>query len=249
MTMVFPFQKPLVLGHRGACAHAPENTLAAFRLALDCGADGFELDARLTRDKVVMVLHDATVNRVTDGRGRLAALTQAEVERLDAGRRYDPLFEGERIPTLQKVFETFGDRPIYDLEIKNFDAPLNALETRVLELVQDFGLEHRVIVTSFNPLAVRFFKVRLPQAPAGLLLLNGRAGRLEDVLLGGCASSGLVGLSSREITIDFSTRHLGRKFLVWGVKDAEEVRRKVDMGAAVVVADDPAMARAALEGR
>ena len=83
MTMVFPFQKPLVLGHRGACAHAPENTLAAFHLALECGADGIELDARLTRDKAVMVLHDASVDRVTNGRGRLAALTQAEVERLD----------------------------------------------------------------------------------------------------------------------------------------------------------------------
>ncbi len=150
MSAVFPFHKPLVLGHRGDCAHAPENTIAAFRQALEAGADGIELDARLTRDKVVMVLHDAGVDRVSNGHGRLASMTQAEVEQLDAGASFDRRFAGEQIPTLQKVFETFGSRLIYDLEIKNFDAPFNGLESRVLELVQRFGLEQRVIVTSLT---------------------------------------------------------------------------------------------------
>ena len=135
MNLVFPFPKPLVLGHRGDCTHAPENTLSSFRLALESGADGFELDARLTRDHAVMVLHDAVVDRVSNGRGRLADLTLAEVERMDAGAGFHPRFAGEQIPTLQKVFETFGARPIYDLEIKNFDAPFNGLEARVLEMI------------------------------------------------------------------------------------------------------------------
>ncbi len=249
MSTVFPFQKPLVLGHRGDCAHAPENTIAAFRRALEAGADGIELDARLTRDKVVMVLHDAGVDRISNGHGRLASMTQAEVELLDAGASFDRCFVGEQIPTLQKVFETFGPRLIYDLEIKNFDAPFNGLETRVLELVQRFGLEQRVIVTSFNPRAVHFFRQRLPLAPVGLLLAGGRLGGLEESLYRCWVSDGVLGLTSGEFNEDFVARQKGREILVWGVKTAAEVCRVVKMGAAAVVADDPGMARRALEGQ
>jgi glycerophosphoryl diester phosphodiesterase len=246
MNVVFPFHKPLVLGHRGDCAHAPENTLAAFSLALESGADGIELDARLTHDGAVMVLHDAAVDRVSNGRGRLVDLTRAEVERLDAGTRYHPRFAGEQIPTLQKVFETFGARAIYDLEIKNFDIPFNGLESRVLELVRRFDLEQRVIVTSFNPLAVRFFRRHLPKAPVGLLLLGGRWGRLEENVVSRWASSCLVGLNSGDFSARFSSRQKGRGILVWGVKSPEAVRSAVEMGATVVVADDPGMAHSAL---
>jgi len=249
MSTVFPFQKPLVLGHRGDCAHAPENTLSAFRLALESGADGIELDARLTGDNTVMVLHDATVDRVTNGHGRLANMTRAAVERLDAGTGVHPRFAGERIPSLQLVFETFGAVPIYDLEIKNFDAPFNGLEPKVLELVRRFGLEQRVIITSFNPFAVRFFKQRLPQAPVGLLLSGGRWGGLVGVLFSRWASAGLVGLASGEFSAGFPARHKGREILVWGVKTPEEVRHAVKDGAAVVIADDPEMARNALRSQ
>ena len=249
MSAVFPFQKPLVLGHRGDCAHAPENTIAAFRQALEAGADGIELDARLTRDKMVMVLHDVGVDRVSNGHGRLAGMTQAEVEQLDAGASFDRRFAGEQIPTLQKVFEAFGSRLIYDLEIKNFDAPFNGLEGRVLELVKRFGLEQRVIVTSFNPRAVHFFRQRLPQAPVGLLLLGGRLGGLEETIFSCWASDGVVGLASGEFSEGLVARQKGREILVWGVKTAEEVCSLVKMGAAAVVADDPGMARRALEGQ
>ena len=249
MSAVFPFHKPLVLGHRGDCSHAPENSLSAFRLALESGADGFELDARLTSDDTVMVLHDATVDRVSNGQGRLAHMTRETVARLDSGTGFHPRFAGEQIPTLQQVFETFGTRPIYDLEIKNFDAPFNGLEHRVLELVHRFGLEERVLVTSFNPLAVRFFRQRLPQAPAGLLLLGGRWGGLEEGLISDWASSGLVGLASVDFLSSFSARQKKREILVWGVNTPEEVRSTVNAGASVVVADDPGMARRALEAQ
>ena len=192
----FPFVKPLVLGHRGASAHAPENTLAAFRLALEQGADGIELDARLTRDREVMVLHDAGVERVSGGAGQMSELTRAEIQRLDTGSRFGPAFSGERIPALEEVFTTFGDRPVYEIEIKNFSSPGDGLEGKVLGLILRFGLQQRVLITSFNPLAVRFFRRELPQAPAGLLLLAGWAGRLEETLLLGWTSGNLIGLAS-----------------------------------------------------
>jgi glycerophosphoryl diester phosphodiesterase len=245
MSGIFPFASPLVLGHRGACAHAPENTLASFRLAMEQGADGIELDVRLTRDGAVMVLHDAGVDRVTTGRGKMAQLTADEIRRLDAGSRCGPAFAGERIPSLEEVFAAFGDRAVYDLEIKNFDAPGNGLEGNVLALVRRFDLEKRVIISSFNPLAVRYFRRELPQAPAALLLLGGAAGRLEESMISRWASPDLVGLYHTGLTDQFLARQGERKSLVWGVASPGDVRRAVKNGALAVIADDPGMARRA----
>jgi glycerophosphoryl diester phosphodiesterase len=246
MMTAFPFPTPLVLGHRGASAHAPENTLASFRLALEQGADGIELDARLTRDGEVVVLHDGRVERVSNGQGPVAGLTLAEVQRLDAGSRFSPAFAGERIPALAEVFETLGDRPVYDLEIKNFGMQGNGLERKVLALVRRYGLEKRVIITSFNPDSVHFFRRELPEAPAGLLLLGGAAGRLEEILFMAWTSGNLLGLSHSGLTPALIERHKSRSVFVWGVRTSEDVRRAFELGAAGVIADDPAMVRAAL---
>ena len=91
--------------HRGAAGLAPENTLAAFRMAIELGVDGTELDLQATKDGVVVVIHDDTVDRTTDGRGRIGDLTLAEIKRLDAGAKFSPAFQGERIPTLSELIE------------------------------------------------------------------------------------------------------------------------------------------------
>ena len=91
---------PRVIAHRGASAAAPENTLAAFRAAKEQGAEMVELDARLTRDGVLVVIHDSTLDRTTDGRGRVALSDSDSIARLDAGSWFDPAFRGERLPTL-----------------------------------------------------------------------------------------------------------------------------------------------------
>ena len=109
--------KPKIIAHRGASGHAPENTMAAFRLAMEQHADGIELDVMLSKDGHVVVIHDATVNRTTNGTGRVSALTLAELQTLDAGN-------GEHIPTLEEVLETFGDQWVINVELKNHIAPL-----------------------------------------------------------------------------------------------------------------------------
>jgi len=246
MSPRWPWTQPQVLGHRGAAAHAPENTLAAFRLALEQGADGIELDVRLSRDGEVMVLHDGRVERVTDGQGALADLTRAEIQRLDAGSRFSTAFAGERIPSLAEVFESLGDRPLYDLEIKNFSAPHNGLEAKVLDLVRRYGLEERVLFSSFNPLALRFLQRALPAAPAGLLLLGGAAGRLEEAVLAGWAAPGCVGLHHAGLTVAFAARQHHRAVLVWGVQSPAEALCGYGLGAAALIADDPGMVRRTL---
>src|SRR5271156_4282030 len=108
----------LNIAHRGASGTFPENTLAAFRAAIDAGADMCELDVHLTRDGVVVVIHDEEVDRTTDGKGRVAEMTLAEIKRLDAGARYDRRFTGETIPTLEEVFDLVEGRCSLNIELK-----------------------------------------------------------------------------------------------------------------------------------
>jgi len=163
--------------HRGAAGLAPENTLAAFRMALDLGADGTEMDLQLTRDGVVVVIHDDTVDRTTDGRGRIGDLTLTEIKRLDAGAKFGPAFRGERIPTLRELIDlvkTSGkDRFRLNLEIKFAEGregqPAD-LEERVLADLTETNFLGRVITQSFYHPSAAKMKRLAPGVPAGLLV-------------------------------------------------------------------------------
>ncbi len=143
---------PLILGHRGASAYAPENTLVAFRLALEQGADGVELDVTLSADGVPVVIHDDTVDRTTDGQGAVHVLTLAQLKQLDAGYRakFGEQFAGERLPTLAEVFEALGARAIINVELKRDPSPDKALAQKVAALIAAHNMERRVIVSSFD---------------------------------------------------------------------------------------------------
>lgn len=243
----FPFPKPLVLGHRGASKHAPENTIAAFRLAMESGADGIELDVQLTRDGQVVVMHDSQVDRTTQGRGCLADLTLAEIQGLDVRSIFGPVYLKERVPSLEQVFQALGSEPVYDLEIKNFFAPGNGLEKKVIALIHRYGLENRVLISSFNPASVRIFRRELPEAPAMLLLLGGAAGWVEIKMLGRWTSPGLVGLFHNELAGRLRSKLGDCQVMVWGPENPHEVRQAVQSGTIGIIVDDPGMARKALE--
>lgn len=124
--MIKPKDKVAVIAHRGASAYAPENTLAAFELAVDMGADWYELDCLLAKDGTVMVSHDNDVDRCTDGKGFITEMTVAELKTLDAGSWKDPKFAGERMPTLDESLAMAKDRIGVYVEIKSVadDGPL-----------------------------------------------------------------------------------------------------------------------------
>src|SRR5215204_4501911 len=100
--MLTSLPQPVIFAHRGASAHAPENTLAAFELALAQGADGIELDAKLSADGHVVVIHDATVDRTTDKHGRVKDMSLAELRSLDAGTFFEEKYHREKVPTLEE---------------------------------------------------------------------------------------------------------------------------------------------------
>jgi glycerophosphoryl diester phosphodiesterase len=162
--------------HRGAAGLAPENTLAAFRMAIELGADGAELDLQASKDGVVVVIHDDTVDRTTDGRGSIGDLTLAEIKRLDAGAKFASAFRNERIPTLRELIDLVKasgrERFRLNLEIKFAEGregqPAD-LEERVLAVLRETGFTDRVIVQSFYHPSAAKVKRLVPTIPAGLL--------------------------------------------------------------------------------
>ena len=161
--------RTLNFAHRGASYHAPENTLSAFQLARDMGADGIELDVQLSHDGTAVVIHDATVDRTTDGFGAVADLTLAELKELDAGSWVSSDFAGERIPTLTEVFEAVGQDLLLNLELKVMVSEPTGLEEVVVSLIAHYGMEGRVLISSFNPLALQRVRRAHPHIPLALL--------------------------------------------------------------------------------
>ncbi len=169
--------KPHVIAHRGDSAHRPENTLASFASALELGAGLVEFDVQLTRDGEPVVIHDATVDRTTDGRGRVAELSLAELRRLSAGypERFGPAWAGERVPTLAEVLAFVKGRARALIEIKRdavSDDALGGVEALTLAAVRKAGLLDDVAVLSFDPRVLARCRGLEPGVPCGLLYLR-----------------------------------------------------------------------------
>jgi glycerophosphoryl diester phosphodiesterase len=155
-----------VIAHRGASSQAPENTLAAFEKALELGVDGLEMDVRETKDGELVVVHDATVTRTTNGNGRVKTKTLKQVKALDAGSWFGKSFAGETIPTLKEVLELSNNKARVFIELK---AP--RIEEKVLETIKQQKMLKKTVVTSFNAAYLRRVKELEPKATVGDILL------------------------------------------------------------------------------
>jgi glycerophosphoryl diester phosphodiesterase len=164
-------KRPLIVAHRGSSGRAPENTLAAFDRAIEDEADAIELDVRLSKDREIVVCHDASVDRCSDGSGKLSALTLRELKQFSAGAWYGRRFTGEKIPTLAEVYERYGERIAINVELKagRFDRD-PALVDRCCALIDSFHLRDSILITSFHHSLIALLKRHRPDIPAGLLL-------------------------------------------------------------------------------
>ena len=165
--------KPLIWAHRGASGHAPENTLPAFQLAADMGADGVELDVQLTRDGEIVVCHDETLDRTSGGKGRIQDYTLAELKRLDFSNG-NLAYEGVRIPTLEEVLKLLTPtRLTVNIEIKTGVVFYEGIEEKTLNLVHGMNWDDRVIYSSFNHETLRTIRRLNPEAGTGVLYGDG----------------------------------------------------------------------------
>ncbi len=160
----------LILGHRGARGHAPENTMASFQAALDMGADGIELDVQMTKDGKVVVCHDHSLERTSNGSGWLVEHTREELRALDFGSWFSPQFAGEKIPTLREVLQWAAPtRLIVNVEIKNGPVIYEGIEEKVSALIRECRMVDRVIVSSFYHPSLLKMKQLDPMIKTGLL--------------------------------------------------------------------------------
>ncbi|EGL83152.1 glycerophosphoryl diester phosphodiesterase [Caldalkalibacillus thermarum TA2.A1] len=160
----------LIFGHRGASGYAPENTLAAFELALEQGCTALELDVQLTRDEQLVVIHDFWVDRTTNGTGLVREMELEQIRQLDAGAWYDAKFAGEKIPTLEEVLNLVPEHILLNLELKIIPRMRGNIEQLVIDLLMSKNRQHQVIISSFDHSAIQIVQEYLPEIKTGLLL-------------------------------------------------------------------------------
>lgn len=242
--MLEKLPQPVIFAHRGASAYAPENTLAAFRLAAEQGVEAIELDAKLTADGEVVVIHDMTVDRTTNGHGEVRRLRLEEIRRLDVGSFFSEAYRGEKVPLLREVFEELGQRLFINVELTNYNAPLDPLPVKVAQLVREYHLEERVLLSSFNPWNLLRIRRRLPECPVALLALEGRSGWLARSDLMHWVSPRIIHPYLADVTPEW-IRHehqRGRRIHVWTVNRAEDLEALFRWGVDGVFTDDPILA-------
>jgi len=236
--------RPAVIAHRGASAYAPENTLAAFKLALQQGADAIELDAKLSVDGQVVVIHDQTVDRTTLGSGRVKNLRLNELRRLDAGSHFDITFQGEPIPTLEEVFRAVGQLTYINVELTNYSSLNDNLPEKVAELVRQYRLQQRVIFSSFNPIALVRIRRQIPEAPIGLLATPGRTGILARSWVGCLLKYQSLNVETNDASADLVKRihRQGRRVFAYTSNSEDNLRRLFELSIDGVFTDDPVLA-------
>jgi glycerophosphoryl diester phosphodiesterase len=229
---------PLVIGHKGDSAHAPENTLAAVRLALAEGADGIEVDLRATRDGVPVLLHDAEVDRTTSGTGAVAFLSLEQVAGLDASFGMDA-FRGERVPTLGQLLDTVAGRCLLVLEYKSLDAVAPSVP-----LIRERDALSWCIAWSFRAEILESLRDLLPGLRRTLLLGSDEAWTER---LAAATGLGCVAISLRHEYVTAArvaaARERGLLTYAWTANEAEDWRRLVAAGAEGIVTDDPGRLR------
>lgn len=237
---------PLIFAHRGASTLAPENTLPAFAKAIELGADGVELDVHLTQDGVPVVLHDADLGRYTSSHRVVWDTPFRALQTIDVGRPFHADFTGTRIPTLTQVLTLLAASPLQiNLEIKSQPYWHFGIEVAVVRAVREFGLESRVIISSFSPLVLWRLARLAPDLARGQLL-NPRAfpflqarifGRLLRVTHLHPATSLLT---PRLLAY---ARRCRWKLVVWTANTPETLLHARAVGADIVITDDPRLAQ------
>lgn len=242
--MLTHLPKPAVIAHRGASAYAPENTLSAFELAVKQEADAIELDVRLSADGHIIVIHDNTVNRTTNGKGMVSDLSLAALKELDAGSVYDDAFHGEKIPTLAEVFETVGKKIFINVELKNETIFSGELTEKVAQCVREHNMASRVLFSSYNLFALRQIDKLLPETSKGLLPNKGLSGFMVRTWLRELIPYQSVHIPSQYVTqgIIDNVHRQGRRLLAYTVNHPADIQRLIKLGIDGIFTDDPLLA-------
>ncbi|MFP3897652.1 MAG: glycerophosphodiester phosphodiesterase [Anaerolineales bacterium] len=205
------------VGHRGAAGIEPENTIRGFRRALEIGVDRAECDIHITKDSHLVVMHDETVDRTTDGTGAIRSLTLEEVRSLDAG-------EGERVPTLAEVLEVMRNRAILLIELKG-----EGVEEQAIRTVKDMGMEDQVVCTSFHLDRLRRVKRLAPSFEVGAIFSEPPDDVCQRALEAGAGGIGIYHGNLRQELVQEAHR-CGLEVRAWNPDTVPEMWAMIDLG-------------------
>jgi glycerophosphoryl diester phosphodiesterase len=240
-------KRPLIVAHRGSSGEAPENTVAAFKKAIEEGADMIELDVRLTKDFFLVVHHDQDVKRTTGGKGYIWDMTLEELRSLDAGSWFGPEFKGEGIPTLRRVMDLLPPHMTLNMEVKTDGEPRKylAFEEACILAILEKHFENRVIVSSFDHSFIKRVHELYPSIKTGALYMPVRDIRKTPSTL---ASN--LGVSAFICSyVQLHKRHVDdahkHKMFVaaYSVNKSDQLRKAVRFGVDAVVTDYPGRIR------
>lgn len=225
--------------HRGASGYCPENTMVAFKKGLELGATGIETDVQRTKDGKLVLIHDESVERTTGQQGQIKDLTYDEISRLDAGSWFGSEFAGETIPLLDELLEWAAPTElIINLELKNNAEEYTGMEQQVIDVIQQYGLSDRIIISSFNHYSLVTCKQLAPDIRTGILY--------GDKLYNPWAYAQSVGAEALHPYHLHLNEQIVREAAASGVisnpftiNEPEQMRELIEMGVAGIITDYP----------
>ncbi len=225
------------VAHRGSSGEAPENTMASFQRAIAQGADIIETDAQLSKDKEIVLIHDETVERTTDGRGKVSQLTLKEIKSLDAGSWFEKEFSGEKIPTLSEALEVIRGRTKLNIELKGKNL---LLVPKVTNLLREKGFIKEAILSSFNYSFIEEAKRLEPRITTGLLFATSAQ---EKTSLNYWKWADLILPRYNLVSEDLvkKAHGKGRKVIAWTVDEPEEIKRLIGLGVDGIASNYPTL--------
>jgi len=239
-----------IIAHRGASGHAPENTLAAIKKALEIGAHAVEIDIHQTQDNRIVVIHDETLERTTTGIGSIKSKTYDELRKLDAGSWFAHEFTGERIPLLEEVFETIGDKAELIIELKNGSQVYPKIESNLWALIRENGFENSTVVSSSRVTVLNTLKKIAPSARLGKVIAPRELWRTFFQPGSFFVKNGLINhlkeLHPHWTFIDHHLMELAKshdlKVIPWTLNKERKIRAMIDRGVHGVITDYPEIA-------
>lgn len=229
-----------IFAHRGFSGKYPENTMLAFQKAVELGCDGIELDVHFTKDKELVIIHDEKIDRTTDGTGYVKDYTYEELCKFNAYGNFEGKYPFQKIPTLREYFELVKDVDgfVTNIELKTGIFEYHGIEKAVIDMIREFGLEDRIILSSFNHFTIMRCKEIAPEIKNGFLI--------ESWVIGMGAYTASHGVDCVHPIFCNLTDELykemkdaGREVNTWTVNEYEDIKRLSSMGVDSLIGNFP----------
>ncbi|WP_242143722.1 MULTISPECIES: glycerophosphodiester phosphodiesterase [unclassified Bacillus cereus group] len=239
----------LIFAHRGAAGTYPENTMISFEAAESFGANGIELDVQLTKDGKVVVIHDETVNRTTNGKGAVRNYLYEDLRKLDASYKFNEKVSFCPIPLLEEVLDWMKSNSLLlNIELKNNKVPYRGLEEEVITLVRKYSFEERVILSSFNHYSMKHCHMMAPDIQTAILYREGLHSPWAYAQKMG-ATAIHPNYRYLQDAIAELTMESGVEVRPYTINDETVIRKYFDMNISAIITDYPETARALLQDK